>query len=648
MLCDRLIITRSSLLASPAVYCGTSYTPPFEVLDAIQMQEDTIPLITPSHRYSNTNEMTSPQPSPGFETFDKHSYLVTRNSGTSVPLLNRNFIHPLPPASPYISLWKRQVLAAFAGIVTLSVGLLGLLAFAGYGPLSTIFIPADRLKGPIVNIANIGAFIGGVGTLFSLLGTIVLTGVSRAWLRRQAVQGYGPSIKEWRTLAAGVSIAEAIRTPYLARGLVLVFTVLVAVQNSIFQGVALPGSSTRTTPYQYTNIARFARNGGQGAFTSCVVANKKPCAQFASTADIMTAFQRAIWLDLANSSYPVKGVDIKTSADFIGAALPPPPDTDFSNWTWSTPISTYTTTCDLMTTTGVERDQFSIESPCTRTTALYGNFSADELAFMYCDCCPNAQGTGINMTMSVAGWGVPDSIPNSTFGVHCVTTATESMGNGTYVYGSDATVVPAITTDFVQLSQDDMVNLGTAVLGALKSSSGTDGIPTLTHATMVQAVDPNTGKVVPGRIANGISNAFAAAAAAGYTTQLNSGYPYTNLLASLPAATIEEGFGWTRMSRLSGWSAVCILSGLVWLALAVYMHGGGTRYDPSDWYQTLNTSAASNISQKPGTCTGAHLKEKMVNVEHLWYGELAPGHVGFSQAPAPAIQTNVLYGAGAV
>ena len=357
-------------------------------------------------------------------------------------------------------------------------------------------------------------------------------------------------------------------------------------------------------------------------------------------------------MDLSNSSYPVSATTVKSANpnSFIGAAFPKPPATNFATWTWDTPIATFNTICQLLPHTGIDnaRDQFSIVSPCTSTQHLYGNSSADEQAFMYCDCCPDASPArqGINMTMSVAGWGVPDIVPNSTFGVGCNTVATESMGNATYVYGSDATVEPKAGADFIPLSQNDMLNLGTAVLGSLKSSTGTDGIPTLTHATMVVAVDPNTGKIDLSRIAAGISNAFAAAAASGYTTQLNSGYQYSNVIASLSAYTIEEGFGWMRMSRLSGWSALCCLVGLLWLALALYMRGGGTRYDPSDWYQTLNTAAASSIQQKHGTCTGAHLKEHMVNSEHLWYGELAPGHVGFSQAPAPAVQPNVLYGEG--
>ena len=79
------------------------------------------------------------------------------------------------------------------------------------------------------------------------------------------------------------------------------------------------------------------------------------------------------------------------------------------------------------------------------------------------------------------------------------------------------------------------------------------------------------------------------------------------------------------------WSFVSIIVAIIWLSTAVYMSAGGTVYDPSDWFATINTAAGSRIAQIPGTCTGAGLEGKEVEGMMLWYGNVGGGHIAFSE-----------------
>lgn len=194
----------------------------------------------------------------------------------------------------------------------------------------------------------------------------------------------------------------------------------------------------------------------------------------------------------------------------------------------------------------------------------------------------------------------------------------------------------------------DVLQLTSAVVAGIKSDVGLEGVSTAAQFYLKLAIARGDASKT---LASALSNALAASAMSAYTqlwldvasTSL-SDIKYQGTYSSLLLITNVDGFGWLSTPRILAWSTMCLLIGFVWILLALYMLGKGTRYNPTDWYHTLNTSAGSSLIQAAGTCTSAHLKTGTVNKERLWYGELHNGHVGFSQHPTAPLQAKALYG----
>jgi len=227
--------------------------------------------------------------------------------------------------------------------------------------------------------------------------------------------------------------------------------------------------------------------------------------------------------------------------------------------------------------------------------------------------------------------------------VQCDIEGMEGLGYATHHYGS-ITLIDRSPSSFDVLNATEMQSTVEAVLLAVQAEAGLRGMTGILGQPLIAAQQGGSVDLV--RIANGVSNALAASATAGYlglvsTTSL---YQYASWSKSLGIVTVYDGFGWSDAPRSLGWSVLCLALAIAWLSSAAYMKGGGTRYDPTDWFQTINTSAGSNLAQIDGTCTGAYLEPRKVNDTKLWYGELYPGHVGFSQQNATPIQPKEKYG----
>jgi hypothetical protein len=222
----------------------------------------------------------SPPTSPGQDSlykFQSPSYL---DPGVPDP----NAAAPPPQHHVVQSLWKEQLIALTMGAITCVLGALGLAACLHRGPLYALFVPLEKFTGRVVNPPNIGALIAGIATAISHFGRQVSSGICKAWLRRRAVRGQAASVKEWKSLAAGVSFCDALTTPFLAGGLMLAFIVAMAFNNSILAGAALPNVRSRTLPSVYGPVVPYLNNGGRDQLVDCTsIAESRSCASWLSS-----------------------------------------------------------------------------------------------------------------------------------------------------------------------------------------------------------------------------------------------------------------------------------------------------------------------------------------------------------------------------
>lgn len=559
--------------------------------------------------------------------------------------------------SAIVKLWKEQVLATLVGLATFILGALVLAACFHSGPLYSTFIPVDSLTGPVVNTANIGAIIAGIATLISCVGAYVATGVSRAWLRRRAVKSEGIAVKEWRTIAAGVSIQEARRTPLVAGGIILGFTMAMAVNGPALAGAGLPAAMAQLHTSQHGPVIPFSGNGGQGSLVDCLnLAEPKQCASMLGVSDFTDAFVSGVGIGLgrapAGSKYLVAG-RLTIADDYYLASIPPTsanvtsyggPPAEYAELSIETPVSYYNTTCSpIQENAGTTPfDDYFYGSRCLNGAGLYfGNASLTDATYISAVACPYANPFyGYRIELAVAG--ATSGSPAGISVYECDVTAAEGMGIATQKFGLGTIIKAEAIDTFEPLAQSDMNSTVSALVAAIKAESGLGGkIGPLGSYMSIAMLQSNASAV----LAAAVSNTLATSASYGYMELLvENPRQFANVKDSLAMTWSLKGFGWTRSLRSIGWSVTCLMIALVWFTAAAYMTGGGTRYDPTDWYQTLNTSAGSNLLQLPGTCTGGGLEAKTVNANMIWYGEVGPNHIGFAQQPTSNLQPQNKYG----
>ena len=553
-----------------------------------------------------------------------------------------------PPQTAIVGLWLERIFAAFAGSTVFCLGVLGILAYVHKGPLA-IFIPPERLGGDVVNVANIAAAIAAVTAVLGAVASRVITGVARAYLRRQTIRGSAPRIGHWRTLAAGVSVWASIRTPTIAYGLLLSFALTAAIQGSSLVGVAVPTNRQLETNSTAGPFVPYRGNNGSRVMAQCSLADGTVCAQSLALHEIASALSTGI-SHRSGAFYPLSsGGSLFARSGFPAGLIIAPPSIAYKNFTWTTLMAVFETECAVIPRSGVDGNAFYFESTCgDRLT--YGVAGSSLETYIAIDGCQAVDGYGVVLNIAIGG-GLVENIDTNTYAVTCKTAAKEGTGNGfwTFEAGGQAFLDSTLTGNAVNLYASEVQSIATAIVAAVGMDVRADGGYSKLKQRLASSVLPG-GLVDVTSIANGLSNAYAASATAGYT--FFSGLPLSDsfyadlsgVIQEMNTTTTVSGYGWAPSARLLGWSTSCIAIGLVWMALAIYMHGGGTRYDPSDWYQTVNTTAGSRLVQKAGTCTGAHLGGRTIKERRLFYGELQPNHIGFSYDPVPAIVPTGVYG----
>jgi hypothetical protein len=553
-----------------------------------------------------------------------------------------------------VKLWREQVVAVSIGLITLVLGILVLAAYLRTGPLYTIFIPFEDLSGPIVNTANIGAAIAALATLISRTGRYVAVGISRAWLRRRAVRSEGASVRQWRTISAGVSLRDARRTPLLAGGIILLFTIAMGLNGAALAGAGIPAAILQTYASSHGPVVPFRGNGGEGSLVNCVsVAEGKSCASIMSLSDLSNAFGSGLGIGsgvVARGAHYLVAGRTTISTDRYLAALPPtsanvtdfgaPPST-YAELSIVTPVSAYSAQCSQITDVGIRNaDEYYYESQCSGQFLYFGDASIESATYLTAVSCysPSDLNT-YRVEVAVANAPRP---PGTIIAYSCDVTGFEGMGVATSAYGGATYIEPTSPEQFQPLTVSDMNSTVTAFIAAIKAEVGLDGkLGPLGGYLSLAFQNSNAADI----LAIAVSNTLAASASYGYMALLTDDpKDFSTVYDSLPLTWSVRGFGWTKSSRSLGWSITCLLISFAWLVSALYMTGGGTRYDPTDWYQTINTSAGSNLTQLPGTCTGAGLQAKKVNKIRLWYGELGPGHVGFAHQRTAELLPKGKYG----
>jgi hypothetical protein len=368
--------------------------------------------------------------------------------------------------------------------------------------------------------------------------------------------------------------------------------------------------------------------------------------------DLSTAFAQGTVTGGKAAWYFVAGHEIY-APDLYLAALPPPsantsqydsPTGRYARHTLVVPMSYYEVTCSaLVADASASGQEFSYRSPCFENERIYfGNTARDSETHMTAASCyflsdPNTTYVEIALASPVTAILASGPVVYA-----CAVTGAEGLGDATSAYGDRISLEPIRLQDYVPLTAADMNSTVTAFIAAVSAEGGLNGKagPLGTFVASV-LTDPNASEV----LAVSLSNAMAASASYGYLS-LSRQDPalFTSSWEALPTSWSYRGFGWTRSARSLGWSSVCLFIAMVWFLAALYMTGGGTRYDPTDWYHTINTAAGSDIVQLPGTCTTAGLNVGTVKSNTLWYGVVKPGHVGFAQQPTANLLPKETYG----
>ncbi|ORX37830.1 hypothetical protein BD324DRAFT_650375 [Kockovaella imperatae] len=541
----------------------------------------------------------------------------------------------------------------------MTLGVFVLLAVFQRGPLAKPFLSPQVFAGSVITLSNLGSLIGAIITVLGIAGRYVLSGVSRAWLRRRAEKSQGITIKQWRSLS-GITLHELHRTPFLAGGMFVAFAVLVGSNSVMLPGTLIPTSQIRYMSLWTMKTAPYLNTGGQGSHISCVnISDPTFCAAVYGVPSISIGFNDGF--NRTSSYYPdlTSGINfanvgflagVPAGSNFFAGRLG---DATFETLTIDTPITAFETTCYLQGGASISQDQYYVPSACQGENVYYGN-STLAATYIWGDTCLHDGSTIVEIALG--GNEIPDHEGTINYAIQCQVSAREGQGWSTYFYGignqfyvTNPSEQTLDLSGFQSLSYYDMLSITTGLLSAMNAEIGLDGKPGLIAIGMSKAVN-QAGQVDLEALAGAVSNALAVSATSGYlyetkdlTESQGDGNP-TVLVGQNSDNVAIRGYGWTKSWKLLAYSCLEILSGLIWLTAGIYMVKGGTRYDPTDWFHTLNTSAGSNIQQINGTCTGADLQPRKVNKNVLWYGEIASGHVGFSQYQTAPISPKKKYG----
>ena len=517
--------------------------------------------------------------------------------------------------------------------------------------------------GTIVNVSNVASLITGFVSLSSIGCRRVYAGLSKAWLWRRASKGQGVTVRRWRAATSGGSLTALRKTPFMAGGIILATVMASGFTASAFTGILVPTLKIRTINGWMAEIPGYAGNAGIGDLLDCMNTTEgRVCAPGLALG--------AVGLAMFNSA----GSNSDPSYTFGSLSVFPGPShtagmvgfldgfAGFSIWTpGHIPVDAveYTSVglqidakCTQIYDVGVNLNTgaFYYDSYCQGAKVQFGDANKHYATYSTANGCIG-NGGDYTVEYAVAGAQVVYETRTVTpLSFSCTIQATE----GIVTSHNDAVAWTASFDDehFVpgqRLTGEEVRTFASAIVAAVLQDGAVYGKTGPLSTALPDVLRLNGSAALDMTLAEGvIANGAAAAATAGYfillpSTQDGPLDDYTTLHPGNYTYAFTS-YGWANHKSMFVWGVVSAILGLCWLAAVFYMAKGGTAYDPTDWFQTMNTGAGSQLAQIPGTCTGVGLQGKDIENTLMWYGEIGPTHIGFSNHPAVAVHPAKRYG----
>jgi len=400
----------------------------------------------------------------------------------------------------------------------------------------------------------------------------------------------------------------------------------------------------------YGPLVALAENMGHGAAVSCF--NRSTlisCPTAYGSGDLAYAWSVAYKPEVNSSLFTVMGLPVSADSEYIGTLAGgligertgvfdrAPEDTLYVAYG-----SNYSTVCIRNPNVGTGEDNHFFLTPyCDVSQNLTFGNASDESGFYsaFYGCLDEVQNSYI------LEYGVGSiSVGEGVLAVTCFLSGEEGLVHVSFNNHSGTHI--GNYEPIRNLSSIDLNLAATGVLYALAQDAGVYGKLGIMGQTFTLAVLKGTSYTSIHTVERMISNALAAATSITYFS-LASDYKnekdqYVNVYNGSYTVTLS-GVGWQASWQLLTWSIISLLVSVAWLGCTFYICQGGTHYDPSDWYDTVNLAAGSAVTQLPDTCAGI---QKLHNLgkEQLWYGETRPSHLGLSMTPGTIPSKDVKYG----
>ncbi|WWC89039.1 uncharacterized protein L201_003957 [Kwoniella dendrophila CBS 6074] len=540
-------------------------------------------------------------------------------------------------------LWGSISISVLMGSISLTVGVLGVLTFYEMGPLFKLVIPISDLDGTIVNISTLASLITAITTILAAIAKKVYSDLSRSWLLRRAIKKDGITIKRWRAAASGGGIIHIGKSPFMTGGIALGLAISLGLMSSSFSGILVPNLKENYISGEFNyRVPGYSGNSGIGYLISCLNTTEQvscpPSIAYSSVFEaiagrgLFTVPPQTLGLDQNSLSAVTVFPGENYYAGLIDLELflvIRPPEESHNIEINSVGLQT-SATCQLNPNVGVNvtGGYYYYLSPCSNEYSKIGNSSNNDERYSTGGGCSHDTYYTIEYAVVVPhkGTNYNQTTPTKPFAFTCSVTANEGVirtqiGDGTsrfdkFISGN-------------QLTGEEVETFASAVVAVLLQDSAILG-KTGELGERFEYISHLPDKM--DRVSKMISNGAAAAATVGYLYLGFIPFFYKNRHSGNYSYYLTS-YGWVGHKSTLAWSVIALLSGLVWLVAAIYMLKGGTNYDPTDWFHTLNTGAGSTIQQIPGTSSCAGLEGKRVNTILLWYGAISPERVGFSERP---------------
>jgi len=544
---------------------------------------------------------------------------------------------------------KRNMLAAgVLAVYHLMLAVIALVTEYSGELLGGVHIAVPALSGNIINVGNLGAAIGVLTVMLLGFSDPVIQGLAKAWTLRVALTGRGASVRHWNVAAAGqFGILQLLKYPTYMYGLGACTWAATALVGAVSAGILLPTLRYVTVPtVMLADVTLLSLAQATGNI-SCVDTDGY-CLAGRFSGEVTAGLMGLNGIE----TYHVNGYTVGAyggGSTFTRATYPG--DTsregDITYVNEVTILHKYGLATEVIVSCQpievVEEDEHVLHynSSCMHNATV--SKSAATIGTSYAqvtDCLDPSDSSGYYIEYMSKQVGAMKDSGSVWSGFSCLIQASEGMSSIDMDRRWNSIQVHTLS------SAEDLPGTVVRMLaGPLLSSLKMDaGIPGRQGQIDRRLRVSNNGTGPIGAWVQENIRAAMGVAVSGAYYELTNEWGYGGDLPSWipvrlsPWDTYGEVekycYGWGPGRRLTGWGIISAILSLVWLLDLCILIPGGSRYDPSDWFSTVNLTAGSRMTQIPGTCTGGNfLGRKHENIK-LWLGEIGPHHAGLSYRPA--------------